>query len=69
MLIARAGLDAPALNASIDRLIAAALAGNMDIDVMNHSTGHHGFDILDDNARSREIIHTTLEFMKTHVVP
>ena len=68
MLIARAGLDAPALNASIDRLIAAALAGNMDIDVMNHSTGHHGFDILDDNARSREIIHTTLEFMKTHVV-
>jgi acetyl esterase/lipase len=69
MLIARAGLDAPVLNASIDRLITAALASNMDIDVMNHSTGHHGFDILDDNVRSREIIHATLEFMKTHVVP
>lgn len=67
MLIARAGLDAPALNASIDRLITAALASNVDIDVMNHSTGHHGFDILDDDARSREIIYTTLEFMKTHV--
>ena len=68
MLIVRAGLDAPALNASIDRLITAAIANNVDIDVINHATGHHGFDVLDDNQRSREIIQATLEFMKIHLM-
>ncbi len=67
MFIVRAGLDAPELNASIDRLITAAVANNVDIDLMNHSTGHHAFDILDDNARSREVIQATLEFMKAHL--
>jgi dipeptidyl aminopeptidase/acylaminoacyl peptidase len=69
LFITRAGLDTPELNASIDRLISTAIANNWDIDVMNHSTGHHGFDILDDNQRSREIIRTTLDFMKTHLNP
>lgn len=67
MLLVRSGLDAPELNTSIDRLITAAVANNVDIDIMNHSTGHHAFDILDDNARSREIIRATLEFMKVHL--
>ena len=67
MFIVRAGLDAPELNASIARLIAAAFANNVEIDLMNHSTGHHAFDILDDSARSREIIRATLEFMKAHL--
>lgn len=65
MLIVRAGLDYPQLNATIDRLIAAALASNVNVDVMNHATGHHAFDILDDDARSREIIRATVEFLRT----
>lgn len=67
LLIVRAGLDSPELNKSIDRLVAAAVAKNVSLDFMNHATGRHAFDILDDNARSYEIIRTTLDFMKTHL--
>ena len=68
MLIVRAGLDAPELNASIDRLLTAAISKNVSLDFMNHATGRHAFDILDDNVRSQEIIRTTLDFMKTHLL-
>src|SRR6266566_6547584 len=64
MLLARAGLDHPLLNAYIERLLRGAIAKNVSIDFMNHPTGHHAFDILDDNARSREIIRATVEFLK-----
>ena len=67
MLIVRAGLDYPQLNASIDRLITAALTKNVNIDVMYHATGRHAFDILDDNARSREIIQATVEFLRAEL--
>jgi acetyl esterase/lipase len=68
MLLARAGLDHPLLNAYIERLLRGAIAKNVSIDFMNHPTGHHAFDILDDNARSREIIRATVEFLKTHLL-
>jgi acetyl esterase/lipase len=67
ILVARAGLDHPFLNAGIDRFVAEALATNASIDMMNHATGRHGFDILDDDARSREIIARTVEFLKTRL--
>jgi acetyl esterase/lipase len=67
MLIVRAGLDNPRLNASIARLVTVAVARNVDIDFMNHATGHHAFDMLDDNERSREIIRATLEFLRGHL--
>ena len=66
IFIARAGLDAAELNAGIDRFIQAALANNVTMDVANHASGHHGFDIEDDNDRSRDIIKRTLEFIKSH---
>lgn len=68
MMIVRAGLDAPELNASIHRLLTAAIAKNVSLDFMNHTTGHHAFDILDDNVRTHEVIRTTLDFMKTHLL-
>ena len=64
ILVARAGLDHPFLNASIDRFVHEALAVNASLDLMNHPDGRHGFDILDDDARSREIIARTLEFLR-----
>jgi acetyl esterase/lipase len=67
MLIVRAGLDNPVLNASIDRLLVATIINNINIDFMNHATGHHAFDIDDNNERSREIIRATLEFLKAHL--
>ncbi|MBA2732567.1 MAG: alpha/beta hydrolase [Acidobacteria bacterium] len=65
MLVARAGLDAD-LNGGVDRFVQAALAKNATIDFSNHPVGQHGFDILDDNQRTREIIKQTLEFIREH---
>jgi acetyl esterase/lipase len=64
MLVARAGLDHAFLNAGIDRFVQEALAANACLDLLNHPSGRHGFDILDDDARSREIIARTLEFLR-----
>jgi acetyl esterase/lipase len=67
IFIGRAGLDAPWINKTVDRFVARAQALNATIEVMNHPEGRHGFDILDDNARSREIIARALEFVKSHI--
>jgi acetyl esterase/lipase len=67
IFIARAGLDHPLLNGPMDRFIQEALARNLTLEVMNHATGRHGFDILDDDARSREIIARTLDFLKARL--
>lgn len=66
IFIARAGLDDTTLNAGLDRFVQVALSSNVTLDLANHSTGHHGFDVEDDNERSREIIKRTIEFIKLH---
>lgn len=68
MLITKAGLDYPELNATIDHFIKEASAKNVTLDFMTHPGGQHAFDILDDVARSREIIQRTLEFLKTSLI-
>jgi acetyl esterase/lipase len=67
IFIARAGLDNPWLNATVDRFVQEAIARNAAIEIITHPGGHHGFDILDDDARSRAIIQRTLLFLKTHL--
>jgi acetyl esterase/lipase len=67
IFIARAGLDDSSLNAGLDRFVQVALSGNVTLDLANHATGHHGFDVEDDNDRSREIIKRTIEFIKLHM--
>jgi acetyl esterase/lipase len=67
MLITRAGLDSPELNATIDSFLKEASAKNVTLDFMTHPGGHHAFDVLDDVARSREIMKRTLEFMKSYL--
>jgi pimeloyl-ACP methyl ester carboxylesterase len=42
MLVARAGLDMPQLNETIDRFVTTALKKNTTLDVMNHATGPTG---------------------------
>lgn len=66
MFVARAGLDDKELNDGIDRFVQLALSRNLTVDVVNHATGHHAFDIEDNNERSREIIKRTIEFIKAH---
>jgi len=62
VLFVRAGLDQPLSNQSFDRTIAAGMAANAPWTVLNYPGGHHGFDVLDDNDLSREIIEETFRF-------
>jgi hypothetical protein len=66
IFIARAGLDDKELNDGIDRFVQLALSKNLTLDVVNHATGHHAFDIEDNNERSRDIIKRTLDFIRSH---
>jgi acetyl esterase/lipase len=67
LLVARAGHDNPALNALCDAFVRAALAANLPLDLLNHPAGHHGFDTIDDDARTREILDHTLAFLRAHL--
>lgn len=67
VFIGRAGHDSPVINGAVDRFVAQALALNQMIELMNHPEGRHGFDILNDDSRSREIIARALEFIKAHI--
>jgi acetyl esterase/lipase len=67
LLIARAGQDDPRLNAALDAFVAEALKQNAPFEVLNHPDGRHGFDILDDDARSKEILARTWAFLKANL--
>jgi dipeptidyl aminopeptidase/acylaminoacyl peptidase len=67
LLIARTGKDHPVLNQYLDLMVKEGLTANVVLDVMNHPSGQHGFDVLNDDTRSREIIARTLSFLKTHL--
>jgi hypothetical protein len=68
MFIARAGREQfPGLNDAIDRFVAAALARNLPLTVVNHVTGRHGFEWYDPSDTTREIIKQTLAFMRFHL--
>ena len=67
LLIARAGRDEPALNATVDAFLTAAVAGGVTIDLLTHPTGRHGFDIFDDDDRSRAVIRRTVAFLRENL--
>lgn len=67
ILVARAGLDNKLLNESIDRFVVEALRNKLSIDVLNHATGQHAFDLFNDNYRTHEIIKKSLDFLKIHL--
>lgn len=69
VLIARAGKDDARFNASVEAFVRAAWAKGLVLDVLNHPTGQHGFDILDDDERSREVIRRTVEFLQERLKP
>ena len=69
VLVARAGRDDPQLNGGLDRFVQAALTRGAALDLLNHPEGRHGFDILDDDDRSKQIIRRTLEFLRDCLAP
>lgn len=66
IFIARAGRDEPGLNIAVDRFVQEAVSRKATLDFSNHAEGQHGFDVLDDNERTREIIRRILEFIRAH---
>jgi acetyl esterase/lipase len=64
VLLARAGRDGPRVLDGTDRFIARARALGADLEVLDHPTGRHGFDILDADDTSRSIITSALAFLE-----
>jgi acetyl esterase/lipase len=64
MLLAKAEVDSPHLNASIDHFATRAKALGAPVELLVHPHGRHGFDVLNDDLRSREIIKRTLDFVR-----
>jgi acetyl esterase/lipase len=66
MLLARAGKDQPFMNEAFDGFVQAALAAGVELELWNHAAGQHGFDVLDDVPRTRQIVARTIAFILTH---
>jgi dienelactone hydrolase len=67
VFVARGGRDSAMINNSIDAFVREALTANVSLDLANHSGGQHGFDVLDDDERSREIIGRAFAFAQSRV--
>jgi hypothetical protein len=73
LLYVRAGLDRPAVTGSgatgIAGAVAAAIAQNAPITVINHSFGHHAFEGADDDEGTRAVIEQTIAFVARATSP
>ena len=68
LFVARAGRDeSPGLNAALDSFVAAAVRDNRPVTFVNHATGPHAFDVVDDSPATRDVIRQILAFMKSHL--
>jgi acetyl esterase/lipase len=67
IFVARAGLDRPGLNETLDRFTDTALKAGLDLELHNHAEGRHAFDLLDPGPRSSEIIVRSVEFLKSRL--
>lgn len=66
-LVVRAGRDAKPLNDSIDAFVAAALAKNAPVTLINYPAGDHGFEILNDTDETRRIIAESITWVKSRL--
>ena len=70
--IARAGIDSPAISASIEAFVAAALQKNAMLELFTLPESKHGFDLdMGDNntPRAREAIARTIDFLRARLEP
>jgi hypothetical protein len=67
-LFVRAGRDQFAgLNDAMDGVIAAGLARNLPVSMVNHPGGIHAFDLEEDSEASRGIIRQVSSFLRLHL--
>jgi dienelactone hydrolase len=69
LLFVRAGLDRPALNQAITRIVSDAVMQNAPWTLLNHPGGRHAFEIRNDDDATRRIIDETLAFVKAATSP
>ena len=69
VLWVRAGLDHAGMNREIVRLTALAASQNAPVTLLNHHTGHHAFEVVDDDAATRRVIDQTIAFVKDATEP
>jgi dienelactone hydrolase len=69
ILIVRAGLDRPPLNRAITDLVTQASNQNAPLTLLNYPGGHHAFEIVDDEDATRDVIDSTIEFVKRTTAP
>jgi acetyl esterase/lipase len=67
LFVARAGRDRAALLEGTDTFVRRAQERGVNLTVLDHPNGQHGFDTRDDDERSREIIREALEFFVRHL--
>jgi hypothetical protein len=68
IFVIRSGKDeTPGLNTSLDRFIAAAIAQNQPITLVNHAEAPHSFELYDNSEAARLILRQALEFLRTRL--
>ncbi|NTX04322.1 acyl-CoA thioester hydrolase/BAAT C-terminal domain-containing protein [Myxococcus sp. CA040A] len=69
LLVLRAGLDTPPLNAALDDFVKEARSRGAPLTLMELPEGHHGFELTDDVEDSREAMRKTALFFEEHLLP
>ncbi|HEY6572481.1 MAG TPA: hypothetical protein VI198_04110, partial [Candidatus Eisenbacteria bacterium] len=69
VFVARAGLDFQGTNAGMDGFVARSLARNAPVTVVNLPNGRHGFDVTDPEEASRDVIRSTMAFLRANLSP
>ena len=64
VLLVRAGLDRPGVNAALITLATQATKDNAPVTLLNYPGGHHGFEIVDDEDATRDVIDSTIAYVK-----
>jgi hypothetical protein len=69
LLLARGGHDdMPHLNETLDRFVVHAHRANRPLTFLNHHTGPHVFDAVDDSDASRAVIQQIVAFLQAHLL-
>lgn len=69
VLLARAGLDNAGLNAAMGAWAAKAVRVGAPLTWIDVPSLHHAFDAFEDNALSRSVVVTTLDFLERELSP
>jgi len=68
LFLARAGADpCPGLNDAMDRFIAEGLKRGLPLTLINHPTGPHAFDLMDDSDTTRHIVAEAIDFLRFRI--